>query len=270
MKLAVRAASGLFLLAVLLAVVFLGVAYLAALFGVLMAVALYEYRLLWRGQGLEPPLLVLVALAAFWLFRYAYPDLPAASVGLLAGALLGLSATLWRPHGDRPVARWAVAIGGAVWLGYLPGCVLLLYLAAGSHGRAVALVLLTVGISVMGDTCAYLVGSWIGRHPFFPGISPKKTWEGAVVGWLVPTLVAGTLLPVVLPRLDHLVAYAIAAAAAAAAIVGDLAESQLKREVGVKDSGTLIPGHGGILDRVDSLLFVGAVVYSLLGIAHAF
>lgn len=270
MKLAVRTASGLILLAVLLAALFLGVAFLAALVGLLMAIALYEYRLLWRGQGLQPYLLVMAPLAAFWLFRYAYPQIPVASVGLLVAALVGLTISLGRPHSQRPIASWAVAVGGAVWLGYLPGCVLLLYLSAGSPGRAVALVLLTAGISVMGDTGAYLVGSWIGRHPFFPAISPKKTWEGAAVGWLVPTLVAGTLFPMVLPRLDHLVAYAVAAAAAAAAIAGDLAESQLKREVGVKDSGTLIPGHGGILDRVDSLLFVGAVVYSLLGIAHAF
>ncbi|NNM96275.1 MAG: phosphatidate cytidylyltransferase [Candidatus Dormibacteraeota bacterium] len=270
MRLAVRTASGVILLAVLLGALFLGVGFLAALVGLLIAIALYEYRLLWRGQGLQPSLLVMAPLAAFWLFRYAYPQIPVASVGLLAGALVGLTISLgWQPS-DRPVARWAVAMGGAVWLGYLPGCVLLLYVAAGSPGRAVALVLLTAGISIMGDTGAYLVGSWIGRHPFFPRISPKKTWEGAVVGWVIPTLVAGTLFPMVLPRLNHLAAYAIAAAAAAAAIAGDLAESQLKREVGVKDSGTLIPGHGGILDRVDSLLFVGAVVYSLLGIAHAF
>lgn len=270
MKLAVRTASGVALLGVLLAALVLGIAYLAGLVVVLMAIAIYEYRVLWRGQGLEPSWLVLVPLAGFWLFRFSYPQLPAASVGLLAAALLGLTLALGRAHAERPIARWAIAVGGALWLGYLPGCILLLYRAAGSPGRALALVLLTVGISVLGDTGAYLVGSWIGRHPFMPGISPKKTWEGAVVGWLLPALVAGTLLPVVLPSLDHLVAYAIAAAAAAAAIAGDLVESQLKREVGVKDSGTLIPGHGGILDRVDSLLFVGAVVYSLLGIAHAF
>ncbi|MHB1892341.1 MAG: phosphatidate cytidylyltransferase [Candidatus Dormibacteria bacterium] len=269
-RLGVRTASGLLLLAILLAALFLGVAYFAALVGALMAIALHEYRLLWRRQGLEPSLLVLAPLVEFWVFRYAYPQIPAASVGLLAAALVGLTLALGRSHQDRPIARWGTATAGAVWLGYLPGSFLLLYLAAGSHGRAVALVLLTVGIAVLGDTSAYLVGSWLGRHPFLPWISPKKTWEGAVAGWLVPTLVAGTLLPVVLPRLDQLLAYAVAGVAAAAAIAGDLAESQLKREVGVKDSGTLIPGHGGILDRLDSLLFVGAVVYPLLVIVHAF
>ena len=112
MRLAVRTASGVILLAVLLVVLFLGVGFLAALVGLLIAIALYEYRLLWRGQGLQPSLLVMAPLAAFWLFRYAYPQIPVASVGLLAGALVGLTLSLgWQPS-DRPVARWAVAMGG--------------------------------------------------------------------------------------------------------------------------------------------------------------
>jgi phosphatidate cytidylyltransferase len=269
-KLAVRTASGVGLLVILIAAIFLGLGYLAAFLGLVAALALYEYRELWRHRGLQPAVLVLVPLTAFWLFRYAYPQVPTANIGLLAAALAGLALTLAMGLEDRPIGRWATATAGAIWLGYLPGCLLLLYVAAGSRGRAAALILLTVGISVLGDTGAYLAGSRLGRHRFFPRISPSKTWEGAVVGLLLPTVVAGILLPVVLPRLDHLAAFGIAAAAAAAAIVGDLAESQMKREVGVKDSGRLIPGHGGILDRADSLIFVGAVVYCLLGVAHAF
>jgi phosphatidate cytidylyltransferase len=269
-KLAVRTASGVGLLVIVVAATYLGISYLAGLVGLVLAVGLFEYRQLWSRRGLQPSVLVLVPLAAFWLFRYAYPQIPAATIGLLGAGLGGLALTLAQRHQARPIASWATAVAGAIWLGYLPGCLLLLYVAAGSHRRAMALILLTVGISVLGDTGAYLAGSRFGRHPFMARISPSKTWEGAVVGWLLPTVVAGSLLPVVLPRLDHLASFGIAAAAAAAAIVGDLSESQLKREAGVKDSGRLIPGHGGILDRVDSLIFVGAVVYSLLGVAHAF
>jgi phosphatidate cytidylyltransferase len=130
--------------------------------------------------------------------------------------------------------------------------------------------LLTVGVSVVGDTLAYLVGSRFGRHPFMPQISPSKSWEGALAALLAPTLMVGLLLPLALPRMGHPAAFGIGLLAALAAVVGDLVESQLKREVGIKDSGRLLPGHGGVLDRMDSLIFVGAVVYSLLGVAHAF
>ncbi len=270
MRLIVRTASGLTLLGVLLLALYLGPIALAVLVVVIMAVGVFEFRQLWRGQPVGPSTLVLVPLAGFWLLRYGYPGVAAASVGLFVAALLGLTLALFQRRGHRPIAAWALGTAGAVWLGYLPGCILLLYQAGGASGRGMALVLLAVGVSVLGDSSAYLVGSWIGRHPFAPRVSPKKTWEGAIAGWLVPTVVVGLLLPLVLPALHPAVAFAIAAAAAIAAIAGDLAESQLKREVGAKDSGWLIPGHGGVLDRIDSLLFVGAVVYSLLGVAHAF
>jgi phosphatidate cytidylyltransferase len=207
-------------------------------------------------------LLLLVPLTGFWLFRYAYPEVPAARVGLLAAVLAGLALTLWSRASSRPVARWAVAVGGGIWLGYLGGCLMLLDASAAGRGRQ--LVLLVVGVSVLGDTAAYLVGSRLGRHRFFPSISPAETWEGAVAGWLVPTAVVGALLPVVLPQLSQALDFAIAALASLAAIVGDLVESQLKRELKVKDSGRLIPGHGRILDRVDSPLFLTAVMYALL------
>ncbi len=270
MSLAVRSVSGVALVGALVLALFLGPSALAVLVGGLMAIGIFEYWQLWQGQPVGPSTVVLVPLAGFWLMRYAYPALPAASIGLLAGSLLGLTVALTHGGRHRSTAAWALGFGGAAWLGYLPGYILLLYQAGGPHGRGMALVLLAVGVSVIGDTTAYLVGSSVGRHPFMSRISPKKTWEGAVAGWLAPTLVTGALLPVVLPSVTLPLAFAIAATASAAAIVGDLAESQLKREVGAKDSGRLIPGHGGVLDRVDSLLFVAAVVYSLLGVAHAF
>ncbi|MGH7667359.1 MAG: phosphatidate cytidylyltransferase [Candidatus Dormibacteria bacterium] len=269
MKLAVRSASGVVLLLVLLAVLWLGQPYFDALVALLVGVGLYEYWQLWRTKGWRLDPILLVGLAAFWLFRYAYPQLPDAGVVLILGVLAGLALSLRFDPREQPFLRWSLALAGAAWLGFCPGFLLLLYHGIASRPRALEVLLLTVGVSVIGDTLAYLVGSKFGRHPFVPRISPSKTWEGAVAALVGPTLALGLLLPLVLPVVPTPTAFLIGFVAALAAVVGDLVESQLKREVGVKDSGRLIPGHGGVLDRVDSLIFVGAVVYSLLGVTHA-
>jgi len=110
------------------------------------------------------------------------------------------------------------------------------------------------------DTMAYIVGSLIGRTPFFPAVSPKKTWEGTVGGVLL-TVAAAALFGYYghyYRTADWIVIGAIAAVAGTA---GDLAESKLKRLAGVKDSGSLLPGHGGFLDRFDSLLFAAPFVW---------
>ncbi len=269
MRLAVRTASGLALLAIFLLALWLGGAWLDGLVALLVAVGLWEFRQLWRQAGVWIDPWVLYGLSAAWLFRYAYPEVPQASVMLLGGVLLGLLLALRQSARNRPFQGFALALAGAAWLGYCPGFLLLLYHRAGGRSQAVELLLLTVGVAVVGDTLAYLVGSRLGRHPMVPSISPRKTWEGAVAALLAPTLLLGLLLPLVLPRLGSGDAFAIGFAAALAAVVGDLVESQLKRGLGVKDAGRLLPGHGGVLDRVDSLIFVGPVVYSLLGVVHA-
>jgi phosphatidate cytidylyltransferase len=252
---------------------FLGALWLGDLFvdafvALVVGLALREYWKLWRGAGIQVDVLVLFGLAAVWLFRYAYPQLPEAAV-LVVGALGGLALSLRFAPESKPFLRWALALVGAAWLGFCPGFLLLFYHGIASRPRAVEVLLLTVGVAVVGDTLAYLVGTRFGRHPFIPRISPSKTWEGAVAALIGPTLLVGFLLPLALPKVGHPLAFLIGFLAAVAAVVGDLVESQLKREVGVKDSGRLLPGHGGVLDRMDSLIFVGAVVYSLLGAAHA-
>jgi len=269
-KLAVRTASGVALLALLLAALWLGGPFVDGFVALLVGLGLWEYRQLWRGAGLSPDPIVLAGLAAVWLFRYAYPDRPEVGMVVLIAVLGGLALSLRFAPSTRPFQRWAVAVAGAAWLGFCPGYLLLLYHGIANRPRAVEVVLLTVGVSVIGDTLAYLVGSRFGRHPFFARVSPHKTWEGAIAALVAPTVAVGLLLPLALPKVGHPLAFGIGALAALAAVVGDLVESQLKREVGVKDSGKLLPGHGGVLDRVDSLIFVGAVVYSLLGVAHAF
>jgi phosphatidate cytidylyltransferase len=116
------------------------------------------------------------------------------------------------------------------------------------------------------DTGAYLVGRTIGRRPFLPWISPKKTLEGVLGGLVVASLVVGVVLA--FSGSAPLEALVLGPLLGAAAQSGDLAESLLKRAAGAKDSGTLIPGHGGILDRVDSILFAAPVLAAWVALFH--
>jgi phosphatidate cytidylyltransferase len=121
------------------------------------------------------------------------------------------------------------------------------------------LVIVTVWVN---DTMAYLVGSFIGRTPISP-ISPKKTWEGTIAGVILSvvilSIVAGQYIPISAKYL-----YLITFVASVMGNLGDLFESKLKRLAGVKDSGSMMPGHGGFLDRFDSVLFAGPFVWLLL------
>jgi phosphatidate cytidylyltransferase len=123
------------------------------------------------------------------------------------------------------------------------------------------LLLFSLVITWIGDTAAYFVGRAIGKHPFAPHLSPKKTWEGAVAS------LAGSLLVAVAAAASHRINIALphllamAAAGNVAGQMGDLLESAYKRSAGVKDSGALLPGHGGILDRIDALILAIPVVW---------
>jgi len=174
---------------------------------------------------------------------------------LLAFSLLWQMA---RRGGDIPVVGWALSLGGAIYIGLLLSHFILLRdLAEGW-----AWTLLAFFPTWANDTGAYFVGRWVGNHPFAPRISPKKTWEGSIGGW-ISGIAVGTLMGVIL-RLPLLHASIMGLLIGLAATGGDLVESMFKRWAGVKDSGRLIPGHGGVLDRIDSLLFSVAAVYYYL------
>jgi phosphatidate cytidylyltransferase len=113
-----------------------------------------------------------------------------------------------------------------------------------------------------------LRGAKFGRHKLAPAISPGKTWEGAVASALTAIVFGQIYLPLAIPGTSLLKAGLLALAANVAGQAGDLAESAIKRGAGVKDSGTLLPGHGGMLDRVDSTLFALPVLYALVTLLH--
>ena len=121
------------------------------------------------------------------------------------------------------------------------------------------LVIVTVWVN---DTMAYIVGSFIGRTPISP-ISPKKTWEGTIAGVVLSVVILSTVAGQFIP-ISTKYLYMITIVASVMGNLGDLFESKLKRLAGVKDSGSMMPGHGGFLDRFDSILFAGPFVWILL------
>jgi phosphatidate cytidylyltransferase len=150
---------------------------------------------------------------------------------------------------------WAVA--GPFYLGGLFGFIVRLF----QHQYGADWILLVMIYSFGSDTMGYFVGRTFGRHKLYEAVSPKKTVEGSF-GGLLGALIGGLLAHFwFLPTLSLSAAIVLSLCAGAAGQAGDLCESLIKRSVGVKDSGTLLPGHGGILDRVDALLFASGTVY---------
>jgi phosphatidate cytidylyltransferase len=170
---------------------------------------------------------------------------------LTAAVLVVLAAAIWRgpAPSTEPAANTLLAV---LYVGWLLGYGILLHQTS---SRGDALVLFVVGVTWVGETMAYMVGSTLGRHKLAPVISPRKTVEGAVAQVVAAVLTAAALGAWLLPECGLGVAVAGGALLGVVGQVGDLAESVVKRSVGAKDTGGIIPGHGGVLDRIDSLLF---------------
>jgi phosphatidate cytidylyltransferase len=121
-------------------------------------------------------------------------------------------------------------------------------------------------VNWIGDTGAYYIGRRWGRHKLAPIVSPGKSWEGAAASAAVSILFGCIFLPLTIPTVSVAMAGLLALLTNAAGQLGDLAESAIKRSAGVKDSGTMLPGHGGMLDRLDSTLFTLPVLWGLIGV----
>jgi phosphatidate cytidylyltransferase len=172
--------------------------------------------------------------------------------------VLGIAAlTLWT---KRPIVEALPAAGmsasGLILVAYPLSFAILMH-GAGSQGPA--LLLFAMVIIWVGDTAGYFVGRSIGKHALAPHLSPKKTWEGTVASFLGSLIVAVVFARFMSVPLAHLLG--MAALGNVAGQVGDLLESAYKRSAGIKDSGSILPGHGGVLDRIDALILAIPVVW---------
>jgi phosphatidate cytidylyltransferase len=209
-------------------------------------------------SGARPPLVPLVAGGTAMTALAWYGGAEALTLGLVATAVAAL---VWRlaegPAGyQRDVAA---AILVAVYVPFLGGFAVLL---ARPEDGALRVVAALAGV-VLSDTGGYIAGVFLGKHPMAPSVSPKKSWEG-FVGSLVATAAGGALLLYLMFDVAPWYGALFGLAVSAASVLGDLAESLLKRDLGIKDMSNLLPGHGGLMDRLDSVLFAVPVAYAVL------
>jgi len=260
----VRILSAFVILGAVIGLVFVGIYGVYVLVLVLGGLALWEFHGLSEGMGSRAPAWLLYPLGLF--FAFSGTVLKEIDVTLvLALALVGgLGAFLFVPGRRQGLSRWAMGLAGALYVGMPFNYYLLLYT---SKPSGLTWTLFTILAVVASDAAALLIGSRIGRHPFFTNISPKKTVEGAVAGVVGSVIV---MLIGVSAVLGHSPIHAIVLGVlvGVSAEVGDLVESQMKRLAEVKDTSHLIPGHGGVLDRIDSILFPPILVYLYLMLFH--
>ena len=230
--------------------------------------------LVWLGGWWLYVLVLLASLVAVHEFVTVSRPLRPLAPAIYLGVALSLttaqtSGVVWMVGGLLSTFVFAFAtMLGAAWIGLGLGYLIVLRHVA-AHGRLLAFtILLTVWAA---DTFAYFGGRLLGRHKLAPTLSPGKTWEGFVIGSLAGIFVSFVALyDTRHSYLNVWQAVVLGVVVVLAAVAGDLFESMLKRDMQVKDTGRLLGGHGGILDRVDALLFAGpAAYYLVLGLGHA-
>jgi phosphatidate cytidylyltransferase len=264
-----RVLTALVLIPFVLVIVFLGPNWTILLVtAVVAALAAWEFLRMAEHGGPRPPrIAVVVAIVLLFAGNFYYPDLTVDIFGLLCLTLLvycAFASTIESVMADATLSIFALVYTGLT---------LLAVPALRDQPNGASLVTFLLCVVWAGDIVALYVGRTLGRHKLAPRLSPNKTWEGAAGSIAGSLLAAGGLL-----GLEHLLAthsmagrlsfpdetwyyLRLAVSVNAAAPGGDLAESALKRSVGVKDSGTLLPGHGGILDRIDALLLAAPVLW---------
>jgi len=260
----VRILSAFVILALVIGAIYAGTYGAYALVALLGGLALWEFRGLSDGMGSRAPSWLLFPLGAF--FAYSGTVLKAVDVNLVLSLALvgGLAAFLFVPGRRQGLGRWAMGLAGALYIGMPFNYYLVLY-SSQPHGMVWALFIIFAVVA--NDAAALLVGSRIGRHPFFPAISPRKTVEGAIAGVIGAVIVMLVGVSAII-GLAPLHAIALGVLVGVSAQLGDLVESQMKRIAEVKDSSNLIPGHGGVLDRLDSILFPPILVYFYVTMFH--
>jgi len=256
---------------IVMTAVWAGLPWLSLLGAILASLGALEFYRMAQKREARPAVLPGIAWALAFVVNGHGNDWPATGVALGGAAITLLWHQLWRlvalpifarfgvvhrSFGDA-IVDWVYTAAGAFYIGWTLSLFLLLRVEA----NGLAWVMVVVLGSFATDTGALIIGKSFGRRALAPRISPGKTWEGAIGGFILgigAVLALASLLELPVSMLESV---ALGALVGVSAQVGDLMESMIKRASGVKDAGRMIPGHGGILDRLDSVVLVIVVVY---------
>lgn len=217
--------------------------------------AVWEFNRMMEIKGHQPHLWLGCAFALIALMSMQFPAKHGFVPALTIGLMISLVWQLFDAESAASVVDWALTIAGSTYIGLGMAHLLgLRWLPAGTAWVWLAL------LSTWGcDSFAYLIGKPFGKHKFWPRLSPNKTWEGIAGGVLGALL--GAYLVTLFSAIPLAHALIVGVLVSIAGPLGDVSISMMKRYAGVKDSSNLIPGHGGVLDRLDSVLFVVIVVF---------
>jgi phosphatidate cytidylyltransferase len=224
------------------------------------ALALHEFLILGRRKGYELPIALCIAIMLFIVAAFVLEPISVEMGVFVALLVIPASYVFSRQALDDALPSSAIAVLATLYVGMLGGSLIRLRsdFPASIGPKLVFFLLLVVWL---GDAGAYYVGKQFGRHLLSPRISPKKTIEGGVGGIVVAIITAIVIRSTFFPEFPLVHAVIAAVILSIAGVIGDLAESMWKRSAAVKDSGTLIPGHGGFLDRFDSIFFTTPILY---------
>lgn len=261
-----------------------------ALVAMLSGMTVWEYYGLARAKGLSPQNILGVVLTisialifGSYRLKYLFGWETDVVIGILAalvflGVFLILTIELFR-NLPNPIEQTAITLFGAIYIGIGCGSLFGIYDSLANwifgnerfaHLMPSYFILATLVSIWVGDSAAYFAGRAIGKHKIFERVSPKKTWEGAIANFIFSILI-WVLAPMLIKELAFIgTANGVIIGAVVGSIgqLGDFGKSLLKRDAGVKDSSNLIPGHGGVLDRLDSIIFVSPVLFVLLNALH--
>lgn len=235
---------------------------------IIAAIGIKEFYDLMRAEGIELKSNIGVVVGMLVAASGVLGRLEITNLLLVAGCIGIVFFKLIRP--DVTIAGLLSSVAGVVYIGWTAAHVVLMHSIEGIGSGLVTILIVAVALT---DCGAYLVGKAIGKHKLAPIVSPNKTWEGALggfiftgIGMIVLWKLCETQDWTSYPDWTVLRYFGFGALLSIASQVGDLMESAIKRDAGVKDSGTLLPGHGGVLDRCDGFLFAGPILYYIVAL----